>query len=535
MVKPPKTMQPESVDLTKAGRKSGRAFQADSFHHYMARKIDLQRNQFGLILPPPPPKTAGSSNSNSSPTKPTASPSPSRPFSSPSSAGGTGTNSRKRPRPGSSNGATKSVSFAALPLRAKEVEDDGDDDDAEEEEESSLQGMSAILKNLKRRHGWGCRRVLSRHGKRRSRPHKHVKCTHHYLEPPAHQETPQESSSSPFKTLKQSDSSAGRIEDGDHQSTIQQADEASFQVQVPDIANSPINCTTTTSDSEEVPTPSYTLKLRRERPDLFFLGVVVKVQGYTDPDNETIKRLLQRYGGDFETYETSRVTHIVAEHLSTAKANYLKRQRRPRPVVLPSWIMDSVQAGKLLPHGDYLLEELQDNPPSPGGRQIGIKDLFSMTKKKEITSPPKSSSSVDEHRGILPTIAAAAASGKALERQDSSISMEVDETEESSSCAESGGDIIPLTQVERMSDDDGEGEDEDNRSVNMAEESIGIPVDCSQEEKSNDPIDDETMHRDVITGKTGATTERRQGKTDGKFINGMIRTVGMSCCILTSH
>ena len=48
-------MQPEAVDLSKAGRASKRSFQQDSFHQYMARKIDLQRQQFGLVLPPPPP------------------------------------------------------------------------------------------------------------------------------------------------------------------------------------------------------------------------------------------------------------------------------------------------------------------------------------------------------------------------------------------------------------------------------------------------------------------------------------------------
>ena len=56
--------------------------------------------------------------------------------------------------------------------------------------------------------------------------------------------------------------------------------------------------------------------IRRLRPDLFFYGVVVKVAGYTYPDNETIKRLLQKHGGDFETYETERVTHIIAQQLS---------------------------------------------------------------------------------------------------------------------------------------------------------------------------------------------------------------------------
>ena len=41
-------MEPEAVDLNKAQRAPGKAFQEDSFSQllYMARKIDLQRQQF---------------------------------------------------------------------------------------------------------------------------------------------------------------------------------------------------------------------------------------------------------------------------------------------------------------------------------------------------------------------------------------------------------------------------------------------------------------------------------------------------------
>ena len=54
MVKPPKNMEPEAVNLAKAGRAAGKAFEEDSFRNYMARKIDMQRKQFGLELPPDP-------------------------------------------------------------------------------------------------------------------------------------------------------------------------------------------------------------------------------------------------------------------------------------------------------------------------------------------------------------------------------------------------------------------------------------------------------------------------------------------------
>jgi DNA repair protein REV1 len=54
----------------------------------------------------------------------------------------------------------------------------------------------------------------------------------------------------------------------------------------------------------------------------------------------------------------------------TAKANVYKKARRPRPVCRPSWIVDSVREGKLLPHGKYLLIEERDQ------QQMGIQNMF---------------------------------------------------------------------------------------------------------------------------------------------------------------
>jgi hypothetical protein len=81
------------------------------------------------------------------------------------------------------------------------------------------------------------------------------------------------------------------------------------------IDNEPGECLTATTTMASSATPS-PKTIRRLRPDLFFYGVVVKIAGYTNPDNETIRRLLQKHGGDLEAYETERVTHIIAQQLS---------------------------------------------------------------------------------------------------------------------------------------------------------------------------------------------------------------------------
>lgn len=92
-----------------------------------------------------------------------------------------------------------------------------------------------------------------------------------------------------------------------------------------------------------------------------FQGVVVVVNGHTSPDVDTIMRTLHRHGGDLEKYETRRVTHIIAERLSVAKARMYKRQKRSLPVCKPVWIEDCVRAEKLLPCTSYLVDELRNN------------------------------------------------------------------------------------------------------------------------------------------------------------------------------
>ena len=96
------------------------------------------------------------------------------------------------------------------------------------------------------------------------------------------------------------------------------------------------------------------------RPDLFFTGVVILVNGHTNPDATSLMRLLHKHGGDLEKYETRRITHIIAEQLSAAKANIYKRQKKPTPVCKPEWIIKCVEQGKLLPFGDYLLEDVRN-------------------------------------------------------------------------------------------------------------------------------------------------------------------------------
>ena len=260
MVKPPRGMQPESVHLKKAGRAPGRSFQDDSFRNYMARKIDLQRKQFGLIVPPPPEE-------------------------------------RKTPDEAVRLSSSKKPAVKFAP----DVRDTTEDAVGTKKRKKK-HGIGSVLKKLKRKHG----RI-----KRQKNDHEN---TDSFID-----DGFVECLSQPLKLGQDSMPFA------------------------PSTASSP--------------PAEGSSRAQKRRLDLFLTGVVVLVNGYTDPDTDTLQRMLHRHGGDIERYETTRVTHIIAEHLSKAKATIYKSQRKPTPVCYPSWIVDSVKAKKLLPFGDYLIEE----------------------------------------------------------------------------------------------------------------------------------------------------------------------------------
>lgn len=157
--------------------------------------------------------------------------------------------------------------------------------------------------------------------------------------------------------------------------------------------------------NQKAPTKSLRKRLR---PDLFFQGVTIMVNGFTTGiDDETLKRIIHKHGGNFVKYEMSSVTHIIAESLSEAKAKIYKNRRNPIPVVKPEWILDSVKKGYCLPHADYLLEQVRDansQPSLTGYFKNTQSSLKPMNHETETTSEgigsTKSSSSVDSKQPI---------------------------------------------------------------------------------------------------------------------------------------
>jgi DNA repair protein REV1 len=82
-----------------------------------------------------------------------------------------------------------------------------------------------------------------------------------------------------------------------------------------------------------------------------FKGIVAHVNGYTQPSLNDLHTLIVQYGGGFMQYLDGKttVTHIIASSLTPKKVVEFRKYR----IVKPAWVVDSIQAGKLLPWNEY--------------------------------------------------------------------------------------------------------------------------------------------------------------------------------------
>ncbi|KAF9929508.1 deoxycytidyl transferase [Linnemannia zychae] len=79
-----------------------------------------------------------------------------------------------------------------------------------------------------------------------------------------------------------------------------------------------------------------------------FEGVIVYVNGYTDPPIHEIRNMIVQRGGEFTQFlAKSSITHIIASNLTQAK------MKENYKVAKPEWVVESVKANKLLPWHNY--------------------------------------------------------------------------------------------------------------------------------------------------------------------------------------
>lgn len=82
-----------------------------------------------------------------------------------------------------------------------------------------------------------------------------------------------------------------------------------------------------------------------------FKGVVAHVTGYTQPPLHVLHKDLVEHGAGFIQYLDGKTmaTHIIGSSLPPKKMIDFNKYR----IVKPAWVVDSIQAGKLLPWSDY--------------------------------------------------------------------------------------------------------------------------------------------------------------------------------------
>lgn len=127
-----------------------------------------------------------------------------------------------------------------------------------------------------------------------------------------------------------------------------------------------------------------------------FRGVSIFVNGLTDPPHLELKQIMALHGGRFVNYYSrDTVTHIICSNLTDAKVKIFERERNPKPVVRPEWIVDSMKAHRLLPHEGYVLQRLRAQPgqkllagfQTGGGGSVAKDSVYPQARARSIDPP----------------------------------------------------------------------------------------------------------------------------------------------------
>lgn len=103
-----------------------------------------------------------------------------------------------------------------------------------------------------------------------------------------------------------------------------------------------------------------------------FRGVVAHVNGYTQPSLQDLHHLIVSHGGGFVQYLDSKTvaTHIIASSLTPKKREEFRRYR----IVKPAWVVESINAERLLPWEDF---RVVDGGPNQKVLKFGSGQLLS--------------------------------------------------------------------------------------------------------------------------------------------------------------
>ncbi|KAH9857483.1 hypothetical protein C2E23DRAFT_719645 [Lenzites betulinus] len=104
-----------------------------------------------------------------------------------------------------------------------------------------------------------------------------------------------------------------------------------------------------------------------------FSGLQIYINGWTEPSVQDLRQMIIQYGGTYHAYldKKSLVTHIITCSLTPAKVREFKHMK----VVKPEWLVESIQAGTLLPWQDFVFRP-GERVEGAQGRKVAQKSLF---------------------------------------------------------------------------------------------------------------------------------------------------------------
>ena len=98
-----------------------------------------------------------------------------------------------------------------------------------------------------------------------------------------------------------------------------------------------------------------------------FAGMTIHTNGCAHPSNEELRELIGRHGGKHDFYYSKQTTtHVVSETLAYTKMKTFADCK----VIRPSWIMDSIAQGKVLPCENYSVLCANHQPYQKGEAQV---------------------------------------------------------------------------------------------------------------------------------------------------------------------
>ncbi|KAI0823867.1 hypothetical protein BC628DRAFT_1323948 [Trametes gibbosa] len=118
-----------------------------------------------------------------------------------------------------------------------------------------------------------------------------------------------------------------------------------------------------------------------------FRSLQIYINGWTEPSVQDLRQLIIQYGGTYHAYldKKSLVTHIITCSLTPAKVREFKYMK----VVRPEWLVDSIQAGSLLPWQDYVFRP-GERVEGAQGRKVAQRSLYEGFTSQETRLPVQS-------------------------------------------------------------------------------------------------------------------------------------------------